>query len=92
MNAYTEHFRERLLFDLLSEATSAQWHQRAATFEAAKPRKSDYLGAGGREHAEAIARRCEAAAQACRHRATLGLQPGDAAAVRVVLDEVMSGG
>ena len=62
-------FERRLLADALQTATAAYWQRRAAAFEAAKPRSTDYRGRATDDDLRDAWRRCDDAARACRARA-----------------------
>lgn len=67
-----EHFACRVLADALSEATADYWHGRAQRFLDARHRPGiDYAGRASQADLESRARRLEATAAACRHRASL---------------------
>lgn len=69
-----DHFRRRVLQDALSEALSVQWERRAAEFEAAAPRQSDFPGRAPSESREQRTQRILEAARACRARALVAVQ------------------
>jgi hypothetical protein len=70
---YVEHFRYRVLQDALLEAQARYWHQRAAAFDAARPRAGDFTGQATHEDLEAQRYRLAEAILACRARAELSL-------------------
>lgn len=67
----TAQFLARALADCLSEATSDHWNRRAAQFDAAAPKASDFHGRATRAELVERGRRCRATAAACRARASL---------------------
>jgi hypothetical protein len=85
---YAEHFRQRLLQDALAEALSIYWERRAQAFLDARPRAGDFQGGATAEQLAALDRRLAATAQACRHRASLGLGADDFALVDQALAKV----
>ncbi len=68
---YVEHFRERVLQDALSEATTAYWERRAEAFAAARPRFGDFRGRATLGDLMARDRRLAATTEACRRRAAV---------------------
>lgn len=70
-DADVAHFQARVLADALTEATAGYWLGRAATFEAARPRRGDFTGRATGEALATADRRCAAVAQACRNRAVV---------------------
>lgn len=66
---HLEQFERRLLQDALTTATARYWKQRAAVFEAAKPRPGDYPGQATEADLREAWQRCDAAAKACLARA-----------------------
>lgn len=64
-----DHYRARVLQDVLLLALPAYWDRRAAAFEAARPSRDDFHGrATGDDLAQADHRNAQTA-QACRNRA-----------------------
>lgn len=61
----------RLVEEALLSALPGSWERRAAEFEAARPRPSDFNGRASVAELAARDRRCAEAAQACRDRAAL---------------------
>lgn len=66
---YLFHFRKRLMQDALTGAVAAYWRRRAAVFEAAKPRPTDYTGQATQAELRDQWRRLDSLAKACRARA-----------------------
>lgn len=73
----------RLVEEALLSALPASWERRAAEFEAARPRPSDFNGLASAGDLAARDRRCAEAAQACRDRAALLGRHGDILGVEV---------
>ncbi len=88
LQPHVEHFRARILQDVLAEATTHYWLRRAAMFEAARPRPSDFLGRASATEYAARDKRLAATAQACRARAAVGLGADDYNLVDQALAEV----
>lgn len=79
---YVENFQTRFMRDLLSQAHASYWRHRAATFENARPKSSDYNGEATPGQLAERDRRLAGIAQACRNAADLALitahdEPGD---------------
>lgn len=70
---HIDHFQRRVLQDALADGTAAYWRRRAETFEAARPRPTDYHGQATRADLAARDARCREAAEACRKRAGVSL-------------------
>jgi hypothetical protein len=51
LDAYVQHFRERVLQDALAEATAAYWLRRAAQFEAVGNARCDEIARACRNRA-----------------------------------------
>lgn len=88
LDSYMQHFRARVLQDALTEALAEHHLRRAMQLDAARPRPGDYTGAATPEQLAAQDERLSAAAAACRHRATLGLDADDIQMVADALAEV----
>lgn len=69
LDAYLDHFAQRLIRDAFNEATAAYWLRRAEQFEAARPKPGDYFGQATREEVRAQYDRLTMTAHACRARA-----------------------
>lgn len=82
-----DHFTRRLLADCLGEATRGYWLRRAAAFEDARPRPSDYNGRATLEELRRRWRELTAIANACRARAEVAPLDDVAAEVDVVWRE-----
>lgn len=70
---HVEHGRVRVLQDALADATAATWRRRAEMFRWAAPRPGDFTGRATRAELSERWQRCMKLAEACEHRATLGL-------------------
>ena len=62
-------FNADVVLDALEHASSARWLRRAAQFEDARPKPTDYTGKATAAQLAAADARCAQAAQLCRHRA-----------------------
>lgn len=78
----------RLFQDVWAQAWAATWERRARAFEWSAPRPGDYTGRATPEQLEDRARRAEAAALACRRRATGADGLVDLALIHTVDDTV----
>lgn len=88
LSDHLAHFERRLLADAINTATAAYWKRRAAAFEAAKPRLTDYRGHATDADLRAAWRRCDDAARACRARAEVAPADDVRGEVEDVLREV----
>lgn len=70
---HVAHFQRRVVQDAIADATGAYWERRAATFEWARPRPSDYRGRATEQQIADRDHRCAEAAKACRARASTSL-------------------
>lgn len=70
---YVENFRRRVLQDALSSASAEQWRRRAERFDAAIPRRDDYMGRATPAEIEAQRMRLAEVTLACRRHAELML-------------------
>ncbi len=71
LSEHVQQFQLRVVQGALTTATAAFWRRRAADFDQARPRDSDYTGNATRDDLAALDQRCAAAARACRHHALL---------------------
>jgi hypothetical protein len=84
-----EHFRQRLLQDLLTSGLADQWESRAKTLLAACSRPGDFTGWATPDQIKARDRRLRADAERClRHAALLRSGEDIGEDVRNVLSEV----
>ncbi len=73
---HVEHFQHRVFVEAVRDAESWQWLRKAAEWENAAPRTTDYHGHATREELSAAYRRCMDNAAACRARAEVSLLSG----------------
>jgi hypothetical protein len=66
-----EHFRTRVVQDVLAEALAVYWDRRAAALEAALPRPDDFVGRSTAEERRERTQRLQEAIAACRLHARL---------------------
>lgn len=69
-------YRVRWLEQLITEASADYWERRAATFDAARPRPTDYHGRATPADLARQDQRCRDTAAACRSHASLLRQSG----------------
>jgi hypothetical protein len=70
VEAHLDEFGLRFVVEALQAATAAYWDRRAAQFEDALPRPSDYPGKASDAERVARAQRLKAKADACRKAGT----------------------
>ena len=73
---HVDHFQARVVREAIRDAESWQWLRRAAEWQAAAPKPTDYHGNATREELSARYRRCMDNAAACRARAEVSLLSG----------------
>jgi hypothetical protein len=76
LTEYLEHFRARVVQDALAEATMYYWERRAAAFDWARPRATDWPGQATPEQLAEQDLRLAETALACRERAGVSLLGG----------------
>lgn len=69
MSAAVESFRARSLADLLTSGMATYWDRRAAVFEWAAPKASDFTGRASAQDMVDRAIRCHQTSAACRAKA-----------------------
>jgi hypothetical protein len=73
---HVDHWQHRVVAEAIRDAESWQWLRRAAEWETAAPKPTDYHGGATREELSAAWRRCMETAAACRARAEVSLLSG----------------
>lgn len=70
---HVDHFQRRVLNEALLDASATYWRRRAAMFEWARPRPTDYPGRATPAERRERDARLAALAQACRNRAEVSI-------------------
>ena len=73
---HVDHFQRRVVQEAVADATATYWTRRAATFEWARPRPTDYPGRATPQQLADRDTRCAEAAAACRARAATSIVGG----------------